>query len=84
MKRAIAVLVLVAAVAVGCKNDRPGPLPEPTPTAVVLPTATPAPDPDAAVCYVADVSRGTPPVCKNATGGLVTCPADMSPLPPCD
>lgn len=72
-------LLLVLSVACGGKES-PGPTPEPTAVVVVLPTAIPS---NAPICYVPDLPRGTPPICKNAAGEMVTCPVDTSGLPAC-
>lgn len=77
---AVLVLAFLAVWCVGCKGSKPGPAPEPTPIVVVEPTVSPWGD---AVCYVPDMPRGTPPYCKNAAGGQVICPVDMTGLPAC-
>jgi hypothetical protein len=80
---AIVALIFSLALATGCKVEKPPfPNPEPTPAptiVVVEPTAVPS---DAATCYV-KVPPGTPPICRNAAGAQVPCPAQMGDLAVC-
>lgn len=80
----LAVVLIVVSLAVACKKESPGPTPEPTPapTADVEPTAV-MPD-NLAVCRVANLPKGTPPICKNVAGEMVTCPVDTSGLKGCE
>jgi hypothetical protein len=78
-----AVLVLALLSIVGCGKEAPGPTPEPTPIVIDLtpgPSATPSTD---AVCFVANLPSGTPPICKDAAGAQVVCPVDTSGLSEC-
>jgi hypothetical protein len=74
----VVAFLFVLGLTVACpKKEEPGPEPEPTPEATIVVVGE-------AVCYVANLPVGTPPVCKDAGGSQVNCPADMSAIPACN
>jgi multidrug efflux pump subunit AcrA (membrane-fusion protein) len=85
MKRTLLVLSLAAAIGMAaglaCGKKAPGPTPEPTPAPTIV-VVEPTPSTDA-VCAVANLPAGTPPICKDAAGAQVVCPVDTSALPEC-